>query len=82
MRIIKKNNKKMPLFPKNVHFGFFTNEMKCKSGKQNFSNKVIVVNATSVFIFQYKNTRKTSSKKCYTVGSFQLLQREICEGNR
>ena len=52
MRIIK-NNKDMPLFPKNVvHFGFFANEMECERGKQDFSYKVIVFNATSVFIFQ------------------------------
>ena len=36
---------KMPLFPKNVaHFGFLTNEMKCERGKQDFSNKEIVLN--------------------------------------
>ena len=45
----------MPLFPKIVvHFGFFTNEMESETGKQDFSNKVIVLKATSVFIFQYK----------------------------
>ena len=53
MRIIKKNNKKISLFPKNgEHFGFFTNEMECERGEQDFSNKVIVINATSVLIFQ------------------------------
>ena len=42
----------MPLFPKNVvHFGFFTNEMECERAKQDFCNKVIVFNATSVLIF-------------------------------
>ena len=30
----------------------------------------------------YKNARKTSFKKYYTIGQFQLLQRQICEGNR
>ena len=65
----------MPLFSKNVeHFGFLTNEM--------FNNKVIVVNATSVLIFQYKNARKTTFKYYYTIGRFQLLQRQICERNR
>ena len=40
----------MPLFPKNVvRFGFFfTNKMKCERDKQDFSNKVIALNATSV----------------------------------
>ena len=41
MRIIKKRiTKKIPLFPKNVvHIGFFTNEMECEKGTQDFSNK-------------------------------------------
>ena len=67
----------MPLFPKNMYFGFFTNEMECESCKQDFSNKVIVLNATSAIIFQYKNDRKTSCKKYYTICLFQLLQRQI-----
>ena len=47
----KKNNIKMPLFPKNlVHFGFFTNETECKRGKQDFSNETVFLNATSVLI--------------------------------
>ena len=71
----------MPLFPKNVvHFGFFTNEMECERGQQDFSNKVIVLNPTTVLIFQCKNARRTSFKKYYTVDLFQLLQRQICEG--
>ena len=42
----------MPLFRKNVvHFLIFTNDMECESDKQDFSNKVIVLNATSVLIF-------------------------------
>ena len=56
-----------------MHFGFFTNEMKCERDKQDFRNKVIVLNATSVLIFQYKNARKTSFKKYYTIRLFQLL---------
>ena len=64
MRIIKNSKKKVPLFPKNfVHFEHFTSKMECEKGKQNFSNKVIVLNATSTLIFQYKNARKTSLKK-------------------
>ena len=52
----------------------------CKRGKQDFSNKVIVLNATSVLlIFQYKNARKTSFKKYYIIGLFQFLQKKICE---
>ena len=68
----------MPLFPKNVvHFRFFTNEVECERGKQDFSNKVMVLNATSVLIFQYKNARKTSLKKYYAIRLFQLLQIQI-----
>ena len=44
-----------------------------KDGKQDFCNKVIVLNATSVLIFDYKNARKTSFKKYYTIGLFQLV---------
>ena len=61
----------MPLFPKNVmHFGFFTNEVECERGKQDFSNKVMILTATSVLIYQYKNARKTSFKKYDTVDLF------------
>ena len=53
----------MPLFPKNVvHFGFFTNEMECERCKQDFSNKVIVLNTTSVQIFDTKSPGKRVSK--------------------
>ena len=53
MRIIKKNNKKMPLLSKNVvHFGCFTNDVECERGKQDLSNKVIILNGTSVLMFQ------------------------------
>ena len=70
-----KNKKKMPLFTKNVvQFGFFVNEMEFERGKQDFSSKVIVLNVTNVLIFQYKNARKATFKKCYTIGLFQLLQ--------
>ena len=61
----------MPLFPKNIaHFGVFTNEMEYETDKQDFSNKVIIfLNANSVLIFQhYKNARKTTFKKYYTIG--------------
>ena len=45
----------MQLYPKNfVNFEFFTNEIECEMGRQDFSNKVIVVNATSVLIFEYQ----------------------------
>ena len=55
--------KKIRLFPKNVvHLGFFTNEMECERHKQDFSNKVIILEATSVLIFKYKNARKQVSK--------------------
>ena len=40
----------MPSFTKNVeHF-----EMECERGKQDFSNKVIVFNATSVGTINFK----------------------------
>ena len=43
----------MQLFSKNViHFAVFTNEMKYEKDKQDFSNKVIVPNATNVLMFQ------------------------------
>ena len=72
----------MPLFPKNVIFAFFTNKMECERGKQDFSNKVVVLNATSVLIFEYKNCQEDGFKKYYTIGLFQLLQRQICKENR
>ena len=51
MRIIK-NNKKNSVISKHVaHFGLFTKEMECEGDKQDFSNKLIVLNATSVLIF-------------------------------
>ena len=54
----------MQLFPKNVvHFGFFTNEIECERGKQRFSNKVIVLNAASVLIFEYKKCRENEFQK-------------------
>ena len=59
--------------------GFFRNEIDCERGKQVFSNKVIVFNATSVLILQYKYARKTNFKKNYAIDLFQLLQRQVCE---
>ena len=54
----------MPLFHNNiVHFEFFANKMECERNKQDFSNKAIALNATTVLIFQYKNARKTSCNK-------------------
>ena len=52
-----------------------------KGVKQDFSNKVIILNVTSILIFQYKYDRKTSFKK-YIIGIFQLLQRQVSEKNR
>ena len=47
----------MPLFLKNVvYFGVFTNEMECERDKQDCSNKVIVLNATSVLMQLYNFT--------------------------
>ena len=61
----QKKKEKMPLFPKNImHFEFFTNEMECERGKQDFSNRGILLNATSAFIlvFQHKMPGKRVSK--------------------
>ena len=44
-------------------------------GKQDFGNKLIVLNAISGLIFQYKNAKKMSLKKYYTIKLFQLLQK-------
>ena len=66
MKIIKKYQKKFHYFPKMLGIlVFIQNEMECERCKQDFSNKVIVLNATCVIIFQYKNVRKTSFKKYY-----------------
>ena len=42
--------------------GFFTNYMECEGDKQYFSNKVIVLNATSVLILQKKVAGKRVSR--------------------
>ena len=55
-----------------VHFEFFTNEMECERGKEYFGNKVIVLNATSFLVLQYKNARKTSFKIYYTMGTISI----------
>ena len=61
----------MLLFSKNVmHFEFLTNAMECERHTQDFNNKIIILNATSVLIFQYKNIRKTKFKKYYLTGIF------------
>ena len=66
----------MRLFSKNVmHFEFLTNEMECERGKQDFSNKVIVLNA---ILKRHEN----GFQIYYTIGLSQLLQRQICKGNR
>ena len=62
-----------------MHFGFYADEIECETGKEDFSNKVIILNATSGLIFQYKNTRKTI---LYNWSISIGLQRQICEGNR
>ena len=68
MRIIKKNNRELPLFPKNVvHFGFFTNEMDCERGKHDLSNKVIVLNAQVSSYFNTKMPEKGLSKNIIRV---------------
>ena len=73
--ILNEDNKK------NVgHFGFFANEMECERGKQDFSNKVIVLNATSVLIFQYINARKTTFKKYYTIIYFNNCKGKSANG--
>ena len=57
----KKITKKCHYFKKSCAFVFFfTNEIEGEMGKQDFSNKVIDLNATIVLIFQ-DNGRKTWS---------------------
>ena len=55
--ILNKDNKKV--IKKRLYFlkmlsilSFFTNEMECERGKQDFNNKVIVPNETSALIIQ------------------------------
>ena len=62
LKKIIKNNNKMPLFPKKCTFWGFTYEMERETDKEDFCNKVIFLNVTSVLIFQYRNARKTSVK--------------------
>ena len=60
----------MPSFPQNfVHFGCFTNEVECEC-EQDLSNKVIVLNATSVLVFQYKNASFIYTKNIIQVVNF------------
>ena len=71
----KKLTKKYRYFSKNVvHFRVFTNEMECERGKQDFSNKMIVLNATSVLIFQYKNAKKSSFKNIIQLVHFNYYK--------
>ena len=56
------NSLKNAIMSQKCAFWLFTDEMECERGKQDFSNKVIVHNATSVLIFQYKNAGKRVSK--------------------
>ena len=80
MKIIKKNNKKkMPLFPKNVvHFGFFANEMERERNKQGFSNTVIVLNAASVLIFEYKKCQENEFLKIYNWSNLRRKTFSLC----
>ena len=51
----------MLLLAKNVvYYVFFTNEMKCKRGEQDFRTKVIVLNATSVLIYTKMSEKRVS----------------------
>ena len=71
MRIIKKISKTNAVISqKYCAYWVSYKEMECERGKQDFSNKVIVLNATSALTFQYKNARKTSFKKYYTIELF------------
>ena len=64
----KITNKNAVISQKCCAFWVFTNDMECERFKQDFSNKVFVLKATSVLIFEYKNSRKTNFKKYYTIG--------------
>ena len=44
-------------------FWVFTNEKECEGGTHRFSDKVIVLNATSVLIFEYKKCRECTISK-------------------
>ena len=37
-----------------MHFRFYADEIESETDKEDFSNKVIILNATSVLIFQYQ----------------------------
>ena len=76
MQITKKITKeKCRYFPKMLRIlgFFFANEVECERAKPYFSNKVIVPNATSVLIFEYK---KISGKRV----SKNIIQ--LVAGNR
>ena len=82
-RIIEKNNKKKFRYLTTIWciLVFLQVRWHVKWVNKILVIKVIVLNATSVVIFQYKNTRKTSFKKYYRICLFCLLHRQICEGN-
>ena len=46
----------------NTLWVFLQNVFECERGKQDFSNNVLVFNATSVLIFQYKKASKSRLK--------------------
>ena len=63
------------LFPKNVvHFGDCLQMRWNVKGVNN-----IVLNAKIFLTFQYKNARKTSFKKYYTMDLLPLLQKQSCK---
>ena len=49
--------------------------------KQAFNKKVIIFNATSVLIFEYKKCQVNEFQKYYAIGLFQLPQRRIFQEN-
>ena len=57
----------------NVHFGCFTNEMEYERGKQ-FSNKVIVLNATSALYFNTKMPGRRVSKNIEQLAYFNYYK--------
>ena len=79
----KKKNKKTKrrYFQKCCVFGFFLNEMECERSIQDFSNKVIVLNATNVLISIEKCQQNEFQTILYN-WSISITTKQICEGNR
>ena len=78
------NKNKMPLFPKNVvNFAFFLQiKWNVKGVNKILATKWSFLMQQVSLYLNTKNARKACFKKYYAIGVFQLLQRQICKGNR